>query len=125
MAEPDPPPPRGRIKQVIVVDRSLNLPPGKLAAQVAHAAVLAFLRATPGLQRAWLETGMAKIVLACDLPEALRALADQADRAGLATGLVRDAGHTVVAAGTTTCVGIGPDEAGRIDAITGTLRLLP
>jgi PTH2 family peptidyl-tRNA hydrolase len=125
MAEPEPTPARGRIKQVIVVDRSLDLPAGKLAAQVAHAAILAFLRAAPGLQRAWLETGMAKIVLACDSPEALRDLADQADRAGLATGLVRDAGHTVVAAGTTTCLGVGPDEAERIDAVTGSLRLLP
>jgi peptidyl-tRNA hydrolase, PTH2 family len=116
--------PRGRVKQVVVVDRSLGLPPGKLAAQVAHAAIIAFLRAEPGLQRAWLESGMAKIVLACDGPEALAALADQAAREGLAAGLVRDAGRTVVQAGTATCLGIGPHEAGRIDALTGGLRLL-
>ena len=113
-----------RIKQVIVVDRSLNLPPGKLAAQVAHGSMIAFLRAAPELQRAWLETGMAKIVLACDGPEALAALAEQADAAGLSTGLVRDAGRTVVSAGTTTCLGVGPDTVERIDAVTGTLRLL-
>jgi peptidyl-tRNA hydrolase len=115
---------RGRVKQVIVVDASLGLPPGKLAAQVAHAAILAFLRAEPALQRAWLETGMAKIVLTCDSAEALMALADQAGGAGLSTGLVRDAGRTVVSAGTTTCLGVGPDDAARIDAITGALKLL-
>ena len=119
-----PPAATRRIKQVIVVDQSLGLPPGKLAAQVAHAAVIAFLRAEPALQRAWLETGMAKIVLACDSPAALRRLAGEAAEAGLSTGLVNDAGRTVVSAGTTTCVGIGPDEAGRVDAVTGTLRLL-
>ena len=113
-----------RIKQVIVVDRSLNLPPGKLAAQVAHAAIIAFLRAEPDLQQAWLETGMAKIVLACDDAEALATLADEAACAGLSTGLVRDAGRTVVSAGTSTCLGIGPDAVERVDAVTGTLRLL-
>lgn len=113
-----------RIKQVIVVDRALNLPPGKLAAQVAHGSMIAFLRAEPDLQRAWLETGMAKIVLACDDAAALAALADQAGAAGLSTGLVRDAGRTVVSAGTTTCLGIGPDTVERVDAVTGMLRLL-
>jgi len=43
---------------------------------------------------------------------------------GLSTGLVRDAGRTVVSAGTTTCLGVGPDTVERIDAVTGTLRLL-
>jgi peptidyl-tRNA hydrolase len=67
---------------------------------------------------------MAKIVLACDSAEALRALAAQAERDGLPTGLVRDAGRTVVSAGTATCLGLGPDDAARIDAVTGSLRLL-
>ncbi len=120
----DPDLPARRIKQVIVVDRSLNLPPGKLAAQVAHGSMIAFLRAEPDLQRAWLETGMAKIVLACDGAGALAALAEQAEAAGLSTGLVRDAGRTVVSAGTATCLGVGPDSAERMDAVTGTLRLL-
>ena len=122
MADPDPP--AGRIKQVIVVNAALSLPPGKLAAQVAHAAVLAFLKAPAPLQRSWLQTGMTKIVLACDTPEALLAAAESAERDGLPTGLIHDAGRTVVSAGTATCVGIGPAESIRIDAITGALRLL-
>ena len=123
MADPDRPTPQ-RLKQVIVVDQSLGLPPGKLAAQVAHAAIIAFLRAAPPLQRAWLESGMAKIVLACESGAALQALADQAANEGLSVGLVADAGRTVVAAGTVTCVGIGPDDATLIDKVTGALRLL-
>ena len=118
MAEPE------RLKQVIVVNGALGLPAGKLAAQVAHAAVLAFLKSPADRQRAWLQTGMAKIVLVCDSAEALLATAEEAQREGLAVGLIHDAGRTVVSAGTATCVGIGPDEVSRIDLITGSLRLL-
>jgi len=112
------------IKQVIVVDASLGLPAGKLAAQVAHAAIIGFLRAPPPLQRAWLQSGMAKVVLACGSADELLELASRADAAGLPTGLVRDAGRTVLAAGTATCVGIGPAEAAEVDRITGKLSLL-
>ena len=38
--------------------------------------------------------------------------------------VVRDAGRTVVQAGTATCVGIGPAPAERIDEITGALPLV-
>jgi peptidyl-tRNA hydrolase len=113
-----------RIKQVIVVDASLGLPPGKLAAQAAHAAVIGFLSAPASLQRAWLQSGMAKIVLACDSAEALARIAAQAQARGLPAGLVRDAGRTVLEPGTATCVGVGPAEAAAIDEITGTLPLL-
>ncbi len=118
------PPARASLKQVIVVDQSLRLPTGKLAAQVAHAAILAFLQAAPALQRAWYETGMAKIVLAGDSANALGELAQAAQGAGLSAALVRDAGRTVVSAGTVTCLGIGPGDAEQIDRLTGGLRLL-
>ncbi len=112
------------MKQVIVVNLALRLPAGKLAAQVAHAAVGAFLKAGPEEQRRWLEAGMPKIVLACASETALLAIASQARTAGLPTHLVRDAGRTVVAAGTVTCVGVGPDENARIEAVTGALDLV-
>lgn len=51
------------MKQVIVVNRSLALPKGKLAAQVAHAAVGAFVVASPQAQAAWLQVGMPKIIV--------------------------------------------------------------
>lgn len=111
------------MKQVIVVNEALNLPPGKMAAQVAHAAVGGLLRAPREQQVGWLDVGMPKVVLRCESEAALLALADEAQAAGLPTMLVRDAGRTVVEAGTITCVGIGPDTAAKIDAVTGTLKL--
>ena len=113
------------MKQVIVVNQALGLPAGKLAAQVAHAAVGAFLRARREAQIGWLEAGMPKIVVRCASESELLAIEAKAEKAGLATALIRDAGRTVVQAGTPTCVGIGPDAAAAIDPITGGLPLVP
>ncbi|MBT9472542.1 MAG: aminoacyl-tRNA hydrolase [Pseudomonadota bacterium] len=112
------------MKQVIVVNQALNLPPGKLAAQVAHAAVGGLLRAPREQQIGWLDVGMPKVVLRCESEAALFDLVAQAEAAGLPVMLVRDAGRTVVEAGTPTCVGIGPGEISKVDAITGTLKLV-
>ena len=65
------------MKQVILVNEELQLPRGKLAAQVAHAAVAAFLDATPEAQRRWLEDGMPKVVLRCESETELLALEAQ------------------------------------------------
>jgi len=112
------------MKQVIVVNQALDLPPGKLAAQVAHAAVGAFLSASRDQQLGWLEIGMPKIVLRVPSEAALLDLHAEAQAAGLPAMLVRDAGRTVVEAGTPTCLGIGPDAASRVDPLTGALKLL-
>src|SRR5690348_13728809 len=112
------------MKQVIVVNEALKLPRGKLAAQVAHASVAALLEATANSRRAWLEVGMPKVVVRCESEQELLALEAAAERAGLPHALIRDAGHTVVAAGTVTCLGLGPAPIEAIDALTRELRLV-
>lgn len=112
------------LKQVIVVNDALQLPTGKLAAQVAHAALAAYLNASPDARRQWLADGMTKIVLKCEDENVLLKLHEDATKLALPVALVRDAGHTVVASGTMTCVGIGPGETSAIDSITGGLRLV-
>ena len=112
------------MKQVIVVNESLGLPCGKLAAQVAHASIGAFLEARHSEQAEWLATGMTKVVLAGASAAALLALRELALAAGLPEFLVEDAGRTVVAPGTVTCLGIGPAADKAISAITGALKLL-
>ncbi|MBI5391135.1 peptidyl-tRNA hydrolase, partial [Candidatus Woesearchaeota archaeon] len=42
----------------------------------------------------------------------------------LKTALITDAGHTVVEPGTTTCLGIGPDDEKKIDLVTGILKMM-
>ena len=112
------------MKQAIVVNAALRLPKGKLAAQVAHAAVGAFLEAPTSTQQSWLEEGMPKVVLKGSSVEELLRLQTLARQRHIPTCLISDAGRTVVAAGTVTCVGLGPAEDNEIDEITGALKLL-
>ena len=112
------------MKQVIVVNRSLALPKGKLAAQVAHAAVGAFVAAGEQAQMTWLQVGMPKIVVYAPDADALLQLETLARQHQLPTCLVHDAGRTVVPAGTITCLGLGPAPAAVADGLTGGLLLV-
>ena len=109
---------------MIVVNQALNLPTGKLAAQVAHAAVGTFLAASHAAQVAWLEAGMPKIVVYGAHDAALLELEMIAQQRQIPNCIIRDAGRTVVRAGTITCVGLGPAPAASIDRLTGMLPLV-
>jgi peptidyl-tRNA hydrolase len=112
------------MKQVIIINESLKLPRGKMAAQVAHASLATFLAASQNDQQAWLEVGMPKIVLSASSDQEVVELYQKALSANLPAQLVEDAGRTVVEAGTITCAGIGPAPEGEIDEITGHLKLV-
>ncbi|RMF06915.1 peptidyl-tRNA hydrolase [Candidatus Woesearchaeota archaeon] len=112
------------MKQVIIVRQDLKLPKGKLAAQVAHASTMALLKADIEKASKWEAEGMAKIVLKVPDERTMMEFFQRAKEAGLKPALVTDAGKTVVAPGTKTCIGIGPAEADKIDEITGDLKLL-
>lgn len=112
------------MKQVIVVDELLRLPRGKLAAQVAHASISAFLKASPDAQISWLSHGMPKVILQCDGAVALDELGARAAKHGIPAALIRDAGKTVVVPGTATCIGIGPAPESAIDKLTAQLALV-
>jgi len=112
------------VKQIIVVNESLKLPRGKLAAQVAHAAVAAFLEASDEAKRRWLAEGMPKVVLKSESAEKLEQLKEAAQRRGIPAYLVHDAGRTVVPAGTITCLGLGPASDNELDELTGELKLV-
>jgi len=111
-------------KQVILVRQDLKLPKGKLAVQVAHASVEAVLRSNKEVVKAWRNEGMKKIVLEIANLQELYKYKQQAEDSGLIVAVITDAGHTVVAPGTTTCMAIGPDVEEKIDKITGTLKIL-
>ena len=112
-------------KLVIVVRTDLGMGRGKIAAQVAHAAVAAVLAGLGGADLAsWLREGQPKVVLAVTDGAQLEEVVRQARATGLPTELICDAGRTQVSAGTQTCCALGPADSERIDAVTGDLSLL-
>jgi PTH2 family peptidyl-tRNA hydrolase len=111
-------------KQVILVRQDLQLPKGKLAAQVAHAAVESYSRATADVQKGWKSEGQMKVVLKVSDEKELFKFLQLAKDAELPNALITDAGRTVIAPGTITVLGIGPSEEDAVDALTGHLSLL-
>jgi PTH2 family peptidyl-tRNA hydrolase len=113
-------------KLVIVVRDDIKMSVGKMAAQVAHAAVTCALDAKarePKWFSEWMKEGQKKVVLRCEDMDHLRALNDKAARAGLTRAMITDAGLTELPPNTTTCLGIGPAPEKDIDPITGSLQL--
>jgi len=113
-------------KMVIVVRDDLKMSGGKLAAQVAHAAVTCALEAKAKKAKwfsEWYREGQRKVVLKARDVEELRSLKEIASRAGLPLSLVTDAGLTELPPNTTTCLGIGPAPDKDLDPITGSLPL--
>jgi PTH2 family peptidyl-tRNA hydrolase len=113
------------VKLVFLVRTDLAMGRGKIAAQVAHAAVLAALGClgTPDFSK-WLDQGQPKVVLKVSDADEFCHLAEAARGAGLPVFLVADAGRTQLPSGTLTCCAIGPANERRIDALTGDLPLL-
>lgn len=113
-------------KLVVAVRDDLKMSGGKLAVQVAHAAVSCALQAKakrPEWFSKWFKEGQRKVVVKVKGFEDLIALKDKASRAGIPNELVTDAGLTELPPSTTTCLGIGPAPESQVDPITGALPL--
>jgi PTH2 family peptidyl-tRNA hydrolase len=124
------------VKQVIVMRHDLGMRRGKQIAQGAHAAMaflcgrlavrgaLALTDFSPA-EQAWLTGSFAKVCCRVDSEAELLDIYDQARAAGLEAHLITDSGKTEFhGVPTRTCLAIGPDDAARIDAVTGRLALL-
>ncbi|MBU4372986.1 MAG: peptidyl-tRNA hydrolase Pth2 [Euryarchaeota archaeon] len=111
-------------KQCIIVRDDLKLSKGKLAVQVAHAAVSSYETADKDVRFAWKESGQKKVVLRAATLQELFELKEIARKHGLPNFLVIDAGLTEVPPGTITVLGIGPADVIELDKITGHLKLL-
>ena len=127
-------------KQLIIVRNDLRskLRHGKLAAQVAHASMAAFLDGREVLPHSgghtlelqldeyrheWITGAFTKIVLRCDDLEQMEALALIAQAAEIPHYMIHDAGRTVFKEPTHTCLGVGPYDSEDLDLLFGNLKM--
>lgn len=111
-------------KLVILVRDDLNMSKGKLAVQCSHTTIEAVLNSNKKIVDEWRKEGMKKVILKVDNLENLRNYENLARKEKLKAVLIKDAGLTEFKNTEITCLGIGPDKEGKIDKITGKLKLL-
>jgi PTH2 family peptidyl-tRNA hydrolase len=113
------------VKLALVARTDLGMGRGKIAAQVAHAAVSAVLNTHATADFAeWIREGQPKVVLKVGSEEDLLRVCTAAADAGLPVEVIRDAGRTQIEAGTLTCCAIGPAPIDQVDLVAGSLSLL-
>src|SRR5438552_17702341 len=104
------------MKLALVVRADLGMGRGKIAAQVAHAAVAAVLATSRSRDfAAWLAEGQPKVVLRVASAEQLADVARRARDAGLPVEIIQDAGRTQVATGTVHCCAVGTAARVRVE----------
>ena len=114
-------------KMVIVTRSDLNLSPGKLAAQVAHAAVACALDTKKNNSKwfhKWQREGGKKAILKVDSEKDFYPLKEKAEELNITVYMISDAGYTEIPEGTKTVLGIGPAPSNIIDKLTGNLPTL-
>lgn len=91
----------------IFANRGLGMSPGKLAAQVAHGAVEAYLRSDPDLITEWRVGGhYTKLVMMAEDELHLRTIMDYLEERGFCTAPIIDEGRTEIRAHSLTALGV-------------------
>ena len=111
-------------KMVIVVRKDIGMSSGKMAAQVAHAAVNCYkygLKKVPEMVYNWENAGAAKIVLMVNNLKEFNTIENKAKQNNINYAIIQDAGKTELEPGTITTIAIGPAPVHEIDKITGEL----
>ena len=111
------------LKQVIVIDESLKMSKGKLAAQACHASLNAYKKADEDLRSDWDSKGAKKIIVEKG-SKSFQDLIIEAERLNIPHYKVKDAGHTEVEPGTVTALGLGPAKSSKFENITSELKLV-
>ncbi|CAF3693897.1 unnamed protein product [Rotaria sp. Silwood1] len=114
-------------KMLFIVNGSLQMSSGKMAAQVAHCAIDLYKKLIEKRSNSlnyWHEYGETKIVVRGKSTEELLDIESRArTNASITTSIIEDAGRTEIESGSITCVGLfGTNK--QLNPITGHLRLM-
>ena len=119
------------LKMVFLVRQDLKMKAGKIAAQVAHAAIGLYDDIIFGNNvyqkealNFWVTYGQKKIVLRVPNLDTMINAYNQCKKDNIATCLITDAGLTQVEPLSKTVLGIGPDKSEKINRITGLFKLM-
>jgi len=100
---------------------------GKKCAQSCHASIssadLVRVR-NKEVWKKWKNTGQKKVILRVSGMDELKEIVLKLEKNNIPYFLIKDAGLTQLAPGTTTALGIGPAVSESLDKITGDLKLL-
>ena len=119
------------LKMVFLVRQDLKMGAGKIAAQVAHAAIGLYDDILEGENiyqkkalNNWFNCGQKKVVLKVSDLNTMLEVVKKCKKDKLQYCLISDAGHTQIPQGSVTVLGIGPDISEKINNITGTFKLM-
>ena len=119
------------LKMVFLVRQDLKMGAGKIAAQVAHAAIGLYDDILEGeniYQKTalnnWFNYGQKKVVLKVNDLNMMLEVVKKCKKLKLQYCLISDAGHTQIPEGSITVLGIGPDVSEKINDVTGTFKLM-
>ena len=113
------------MKQIIVVRHDINMSAGKLAVQVAHASLKAYISSPKMICEDWVDNGMKKVVVSIDSVAELMELQKELNDNQITYASIVDAGKTEFNnIPTLTCIGIGPEKSEYLNKFTRHLRLL-
>jgi len=114
-----------KYKQAILVNMSLKMTKGKIAAQVAHASLDAALNSINKKSfKKWRQSGQGKIVLKCPDTKTMIKLHRQAKSRKMTTSMTTDAGITQVPPGSKTALAIGPETEENLGKLISEFKLL-
>ncbi|MDD3159434.1 MAG: aminoacyl-tRNA hydrolase [Candidatus ainarchaeum sp.] len=94
--------------QYIIINNSLGMNKGKIAAQACHASVLVLEKVDDAIIDDWKNQGMKKIVLKINSTDDLIKKFQFVKEKKLPVALITDAGKTQIAPGSKTCFACGP-----------------
>lgn len=109
---------------VVVVNKDLDMSKGKILSQFGHAidALHEKFKDSPGIVKAWRNSGSAKIAVKGSQDDINRVY-DEAKKAKILYVRIYDAGRTQVKPGSNTVIVVGPATKKELKNITGMLKL--